>query len=244
MHIITALFALICGIAPAAAQQPANVDGAVKAAFPTAPADWAARLTPDETMALCSAHRNGPPKAVADAIQKREQATIVYPPDNNFVGDWRKGEALAQSGYGLRFTDYPARQQNGGNCYACHQITKSEVSFGTLGPSLGNYGKIRDFDPADAKGPVREDLQFQRRVRLLDHAALRREQDPDYRADQGHRGAADEPGESGEYRQVAPDPGRVVRLECNESRELSRRDRAFAALQAGRQPFQPRSARK
>jgi sulfur-oxidizing protein SoxX len=151
MRIITALFALICGIAPAAAQQPANVDGAVKAAFPTAPADWVARLTPDETMALCSAHRNGPPKAVADAIQKREQATIVYPPDNNFVGDWRKGEALAQSGYGLRFTDYPARQQNGGNCYACHQITKSEVSFGTLGPSLGNYGKIRDFDPADAK---------------------------------------------------------------------------------------------
>jgi len=151
MHIITALFALICGIAPAAAQQPANVDGAVKAAFPTAPADWAARLRPDDTMALCSAHRNSPPKAVADAIQKREQATIVYPPDNNFIGDWRKGEALAQSGYGLRFTDYPARQQNGGNCYACHQITKSEVSFGTLGPSLGNYGRIRDFDPADAK---------------------------------------------------------------------------------------------
>jgi sulfur-oxidizing protein SoxX len=100
---------------------------------------------------LCSAHRNSPPKAVADAIRKREQAAIVYPPDNNFIGDWKKGEALAQSGYGLRFTDYPPRQQNGGNCYACHQITKSEVSFGTLGPSLGNYGKIRDFDPADAK---------------------------------------------------------------------------------------------
>ena len=151
MRTTTALFALLCGIVPAPAQQPANVDSAVKAAFPTAPADWAARLTPDDTMALCSAHRNSPPKAVADAIQKREQATIVYPPDNNFIGDWRKGEAVAQSGYGLRFTDYPARQQNGGNCYACHQITKSEVSFGTLGPSLGNYGKIRDFDPADAK---------------------------------------------------------------------------------------------
>ena len=151
MRLIAALFVLICGIAPAAAQQPSSVDAAVKAAFPTAPADWASRLTPDDTMALCSAHRNSPPKAVADAIQKREQATIVYPPDNNFIGDWRKGEALAQSGYGLRFTDYPARQANGGNCYACHQITKSEVSFGTLGPSLGNYGKIRDFDPADAK---------------------------------------------------------------------------------------------
>ncbi len=151
MRNIAPLLALLCGIAPAAAQQTANVDAAVKAAFPTAPAEWTPRLTPDETMALCSAHRNSPPKAVADAIQKREQHTIVYPPDNNFIGDWRKGEALAQSGYGLRFTDYPARQANGGNCYACHQITKSEVSFGTLGPSLGNYGKIRDFDPADAK---------------------------------------------------------------------------------------------
>ena len=150
MRLSAALFALICCILPAAAQQ-ASVDATVKAAFPATPAEWATRLTPDETMALCSAHRNSPPKAVADAIQKREQATIVYPPDNNFIGDWKKGEALAQSGYGLRFTDYPARQQNGGNCYACHQITKSEVSFGTLGPSLGNYGKIRDFDPADAK---------------------------------------------------------------------------------------------
>jgi L-cysteine S-thiosulfotransferase len=153
MRIIASLFALALGIAPAAAQQsaPTNADSTVKAAFPTTPADWAARLTPDDTMAQCSAQRNSPPKAVADQIQKREQATIVYPPDNNFIGDWRKGEALAQSGYGLRFTDYPARQANGGNCYACHQITKSEVSFGTLGPSLGNYGKIRDFDAADAK---------------------------------------------------------------------------------------------
>ena len=33
------------------------------------------------------------------------------------------------------------------------------MSFGTLGPSLGNYGKIRDFDEADAEGAVREDLR-------------------------------------------------------------------------------------
>ena len=96
----------------------------MKAAFPTAPADWAPRLAADETMQQCSASRNSPPKEVAEAIQKREQATIVYPPDNNFMGDWKKGEALAQSGYGLRFTDYPPRQANGGNCYACHQLTR------------------------------------------------------------------------------------------------------------------------
>ena len=172
---------------------PARADAAIKAAFPTAPADWAPRLTGDETMQQCSAHRNSPPKAVADAIQAREKASIVYPADGNFIGDWKKGEALAQSGYGLRFTDYPPRQANGGNCYACHQITKTEVSFGTLGPSLGNYGKLRDFEPADAKALYEKIYNSQRRLRLLDHAALRREQDPHRRADQGHRGAADEP---------------------------------------------------
>jgi L-cysteine S-thiosulfotransferase len=153
MRIISAIFALALCAAPAAAQQrpdQANAE-AVKAAFPAASADWAPRLTPDDTMALCSAHRNSPPKNVADEIQKRELAGIVYPPDNNFMGDWKKGEALAQSGYGLRFTDYPARQANGGNCYACHQLTKKEVSYGTLGPSLSEYGKLRDFKPEAVK---------------------------------------------------------------------------------------------
>jgi sulfur-oxidizing protein SoxX len=32
---------------------------------------------------------------------------------------------------------------NGGNCYACHQITKQEISFGNIGPSLAGYGKLR-----------------------------------------------------------------------------------------------------
>jgi sulfur-oxidizing protein SoxX len=148
--IIVTIFALAAS--PALAQSnSAAADAAVKAAFPTAPADWASRLATDETMQQCSASRNSPAKDVAAAIQKREQATIIYPPDNNFMGDWKKGEALAQSGYGLRFTDYPPRQANGGNCYACHQLTKAEVSYGTLGPSLSEYGKLRDFKPEAVK---------------------------------------------------------------------------------------------
>jgi L-cysteine S-thiosulfotransferase len=130
---------------------PSRLDAAVKRAFPTAPADWQSRLTPDETMQQCSAHRNSPPKAVAEAIQQRERATIAYPPDNKLTGDWKKGEAIAQSGYGLRFTDYPPRTANGGNCYACHQLTRQEVSYGTLGPSLLQYGKLRNFGEAETK---------------------------------------------------------------------------------------------
>jgi len=146
----------LAGTTAALAQQkpvvdPARVDAAVKAAFPTAPADWQARLVPDETMKQCSAHGNSPPKAISGAIQKREMATIQYPADGKFLGDWKNGEKLAQSGYGLRFTDYPPRQVNGGNCYACHQLTKQEVSYGTVGPSLLGYGKLHEFKQADVK---------------------------------------------------------------------------------------------
>ena len=69
------------------------------------------RLDQDETMKQCSPHHNLPPKAVAEAIQQREKATIEYPADGKLMGDWKKGERLAQSGYGLRFTDYPPRQR-------------------------------------------------------------------------------------------------------------------------------------
>src|SRR5262245_8651543 len=133
------------------AVDPAKADAAIKAAFPTAPADWQSRLVSDDVMRQCSAHRNNPPKPVAEEIQKSQKATIEYPADGNLVGDWKKGEAIAQSGYGLRFTDYPPRTTSGGNCYACHQLTKAEVSYGTIGPSLLGYGKLREFKDADVK---------------------------------------------------------------------------------------------
>jgi sulfur-oxidizing protein SoxX len=158
---IAAAAILIATTAGSSAQQkPANdtakvdsakIDAAIAAAFPTAPADWKPRFVQDETMKECSLHENLPPKAVADAIQQREKAKIEYPADGQLMGDWKAGERLAQSGYGLRFTDYPARNPNGGNCYACHQLTKAEVSYGTIGPSLLNYGKIRNFSEADTK---------------------------------------------------------------------------------------------
>jgi sulfur-oxidizing protein SoxX len=152
--LILALAALSTGAV--FAQQKINVpsekvDAAIKGAFPGAPEQFIPRLSQDQTMRECSETRNNPPKAVADAIQKREKERIEYPADGKFLGDWKKGERLAQSGYGLRFTDYPPRNPNGGNCYACHQITKAEVSYGTLGPSLLQYGKLRKFSEADAK---------------------------------------------------------------------------------------------
>jgi L-cysteine S-thiosulfotransferase len=147
---------LLAGTALSSAQtkppvDSAKVDAAFRSAFPKAPADWQPRLVQDETMKQCSMHDNLPPKEVGEAIQKRERARIEYPADGKLMGDWKKGEQIAQSGYGLRFSDYPPRRENGGNCYACHQLTKAEVSYGTVGPSLLNYGKIRKFGEAETK---------------------------------------------------------------------------------------------
>jgi L-cysteine S-thiosulfotransferase len=153
--IIVSIAVLLTAVAAASAQpkpaDTAKVDAAIADAFPATPADWRSRLDQDETMKECSVNENSPPRAVASAIQKRERSRIEYPADGKFLGDWKSGEKIAQSGYGLRFTDYPARQPNGGNCYACHQLTKAEVSYGTIGPPLLGYGKIRNYSEADTK---------------------------------------------------------------------------------------------
>jgi sulfur-oxidizing protein SoxX len=145
--------AMMCGNASAqdAKVDPLHVDVMMKFAFSQAPKDWGGRTDQDETMKVCSATRNAPSTAQADAIMAREKAKIKYPEDGKLMGDWKKGESFAQSGYGQRFSDYPASRPNGGNCYACHQMTTAEVSYGTVGPSLLEYGKIRKFAEADVK---------------------------------------------------------------------------------------------
>ena len=110
-------------------------------------------LNADETNRLCSeADVAGKPldEATAKRLEADNLKTVKWPSDGQFLGDWKQGEAIAQSGRGLTFTD-SASVVNGGNCYNCHQIDKKEISYGTIGPSLYNYGKIRGVtDPKSA----------------------------------------------------------------------------------------------
>src|SRR5262245_22018757 len=90
-------------ISPAPAQdktEPA-VDAAITGSWTKATPDWRVRLVQDDTQRLCSQYRNAPPNDVANAIVEREKASIKYPPDGKLMGDWTKGEKLAQSGYGM-----------------------------------------------------------------------------------------------------------------------------------------------
>ena len=106
------------------------------------------RLVQDETQAFCSdpaiANRAAGAKR-AEEIEAANLASVKWPADGKFLGDWRAGERVAQSGRGLTWTD-GANQANGGNCYNCHRISLAEISLGTLGPSLHNYGKLKGSD--------------------------------------------------------------------------------------------------
>ncbi|MBT9289527.1 sulfur oxidation c-type cytochrome SoxX [Prosthecodimorpha staleyi] len=160
-HIIAvAALAVAAGLAtglPAGAQEaktypePAGFDAAAKTSWSKVkPDEWKTRIETDETQRLCNLYRNNPPPDVARKIMEMNRATVVYPADGQVIGDWKKGQALANNGRGGQFSDEP-NTVNGGNCYACHQLDPKEVSFGTLGPSLTGYGKARDFSPDAAK---------------------------------------------------------------------------------------------
>ncbi len=137
---------------PCAAQtvSPEIVERYVKGIWKSPPEGWQARIDQDETQRTCSLTRNDPPKAEYEKIRERETANLVYPADGKVLGNWKDGEKVAQRGTGGQFSDKDDTPR-GGNCYACHQMAPKELSFGTLGPSLAEYGLIRKFSAADAK---------------------------------------------------------------------------------------------
>ena len=109
------------------------------------------RLQQDMANAECSKAQGAAlPEARAKAIETAALASVKMPTDGKFIGDWKEGEKLAQNGRGMTWTDPSAApESNGGNCYNCHQLSKAEISYGTIGPSLYNYGKLRGVtDPA------------------------------------------------------------------------------------------------
>ena len=99
------------------------------------------RLNQDELQQACSGE-SPPPADVAKRLEAAQRAAIQWPADGLYLGDWKRGEALAQSGRGMTWNDAPG-VPSGGNCYNCHQLAPAEISYGTLGPSLLGYGRLR-----------------------------------------------------------------------------------------------------
>lgn len=104
------------------------------------------RLETDGLQAICNRTGNKPPESIAIQMRNDQLATVKYPADGQLMGNWKEGEKLAQSGRGFTWTDKVGLPV-GGNCYNCHQISPKELSFGTIGPSLYQIGKIRGNTP-------------------------------------------------------------------------------------------------
>jgi L-cysteine S-thiosulfotransferase len=134
-----------CATLPSSAELDQAAAQTVKASFRDQGPVKVDRLVQDDSNRECSmAQVAGKPldSAKAKAIEAANLLTIKWPSDGRFLGDWKEGEKIAQNGRGLTWTD-DAKVAVGGNCYNCHQITKEEISFGTIGPSLYHYGKLR-----------------------------------------------------------------------------------------------------
>lgn len=117
----------------------------VKASFSDKGIVKVAVLNPEDINVACSAANvAGKPldHEMAKALEAAQLKTIKWPANGNYMGDWKAGEKLAQSGRGMTWKD-EAGAANGGNCYNCHRLDPKEISYGTIGPSLYNYGKNR-----------------------------------------------------------------------------------------------------
>ena len=140
-----------CAVMPSGPELDKRTADIVKASFRDQGQAKVDRLVQDDANRECSAADvAGKPidPKLAQAIEAANLKAIKWPSDGKFIGDWKEGEKIAQSGRGLTWTDEPG-QANGGNCYNCHLIDKKEISYGTIGPSLYNYGKLRGVsDPA------------------------------------------------------------------------------------------------
>ena len=134
------------------AVDPVKVDAAIKAAFPSAPADWAPRLMPDETMKQCSAHGNLPPQSGGrrnPGSARRRPSNIRPTASSSATGRrasrWRNRITACASPTIRRATHewrqllcLPSADQGGG-----------ELRHDRPEPS--EYGKMRNFSEAETK---------------------------------------------------------------------------------------------
>jgi L-cysteine S-thiosulfotransferase len=141
-----ALIPLGCAVAPSSDEIATQSTAMLKSSFKATGQAGLDRLNQDETQRVCSELVPGksPAKDVAEKIEKANLATIRYPADGKLLGDWKNGEKIAQEGRGKQFSDDVAGPV-GANCYACHQLAPQELSFGTIGPSLYQFAKLRGY---------------------------------------------------------------------------------------------------
>jgi sulfur-oxidizing protein SoxX len=152
---IVGAVAIVAGCATAPTSEAAldqQTQAMLKASFRAQGIAKMDRLDQDLAQKACSSDK-APPAAVATQIESEAMASVKWPAGGRYIGDWRKGQKLAEDGKGMAWNNKSVDPAgNGGQCYNCHQLEKSEISYGTVGPSLYNYGKARGVRDVTAPG--------------------------------------------------------------------------------------------
>ena len=152
--VLSALVLLASCAAPSASMpSAAELMATLKSSFSERGIAKLDRLDQNEVQRICTqADETGKPanEALRKKIETALYASIPYPSDAKYIGNWQQGEAIAQDGTGLQYSDAIGKP-SGANCYACHQIAPKEISFGNLGPSLYKYGVNRGVKDPNAK---------------------------------------------------------------------------------------------
>ena len=120
---------------------PQEIQGIMERDFHPRGQATLARVVQDGVQRVCTETHDRPPADLAKALEADQMKTIVYP-EGSLLGDWKRGEAIAQSGRGMTWNDKPS-DAAGGSCYNCHELSPHELSHGTVGPSLRRFGKLR-----------------------------------------------------------------------------------------------------
>jgi len=147
--VISAAALTSCASVPSAAESLETI----KASFAERGLAKLDRLDQTEVQKVCSQAAMTGQEVTVDTrerLQKTLYESIPHPKDGKFIGDWKEGEKIAQNGRGLQFSDVPG-VANGANCYACHQLTPQEISWGNQGPSLLKYGSNRGVKDPNSK---------------------------------------------------------------------------------------------
>jgi sulfur-oxidizing protein SoxX len=103
------------------------------------------RVVQDGLQRMCTETHDKPPAEVAKTLEADQMKTIAYP-QGSLLGDWKRGNQIAQDGRGSMWSDKPGLPA-GASCYNCHQLSPKELSYGTIGPSLLGFGKKRGSGP-------------------------------------------------------------------------------------------------
>lgn len=134
----SALLSLLLAAVPALAD---NVDQVLQRDFKARGQATMDRVRQDGLQKVCTETDNNPPAELAKALEADQMKTIAFP-EGSLIGDWKRGERIAQGGRGMTWSDKPGAPADG-SCYNCHQLSPAELSYGTLGPSLLGFGKKR-----------------------------------------------------------------------------------------------------